>query len=145
MESQRIAIDREKVRHFLHRPTFSADEQAIKGRLETIYRSAGFQPPDLESALARAGANNKTGVTLFHRLADEGTVIKIKDNLYLHRDYYERAKGVLLDHFKGHATITVPEFKDLLGVSRKFAIPFLEHFDSVRLTRRQGDERVPYA
>jgi selenocysteine-specific elongation factor len=145
VESQRIAIDREKVRHFLHRPTFSADEQAIKGRLETIYRSAGFQPPDLESALAQAGANNKTGVTLFHRLADEGTVIKIKDNLYLHRDYYERAKGVLLDHFKGHATITVPEFKDLLGVSRKFAIPFLEHFDSVKLTRRQGDERVPYA
>jgi len=144
-ERQRIAIDREKVRHFQHRPTLSAEEQAVKGRLETIYRTAGFQPPDLELAVAQAGAEGKAGVTIFRRLADEGIVIKIKDNLYLHRDHYERAKGTLLEHFKLRGTITVPEFKDLLGVSRKFAIPFLEHFDSVKLTRRQGDERVPYA
>ncbi len=145
MEKRQIAIDREKVRHFSHQATLSADEQAAKQRLETIYRTAGFQPPDLELALGQAGAGSKVGATLFHRLADEGTVIKVKDNLYLHRDHYERAKGMLLDHFKLHRTITVPEFKDLLGVSRKFAIPFLEHFDSVKLTRRQGDERVPYA
>ncbi len=145
VERQQIAIEREKVRHFLHQATLSADEQAAKQRLETIYRKAGFQPPDLELALAQAGASGKVGVALFHRLADEGTVIKIKDTLYLHRDHYERAKGMLLDHFTLHPTITVPEFKDLLGVSRKFAIPFLEHFDSVKLTRRQGDERVPYA
>jgi len=146
VEKQQIAIDREKVRHFLHRPTLTAEEQALKGRLETIYRRAGFQPPDLELALAQAGADSsRAGATIFHRLADEGTVIKIRDNLFLHREHYERAKGMLLDHFKLRATITVPEFKDLLGVSRKFAIPFLEHFDSVKLTRRQGDERVPYA
>jgi selenocysteine-specific elongation factor len=145
VETKRVAIDREKVRHFLHQATLSADEQIAKVRLETIYRTAGFQPPDLEVALAQAGASGKVGVTLFHRLVDEGTVIKVKDNLYLHREHYERAQGMLLDHFKRHATITVPGFKDLLGVSRKFAIPFLEHFDSVKLTRRQGDERVPYA
>ncbi len=146
VEKQQIAIDREKVRHFLHRPTLTAEEQALKGRLETIYRRAGFQPPGLELALAQAGADSsRAGATIFHRLADEGTVIKIRDNLFLHREHYERAKGMLLDHFKLRATITVPEFKDLLGVSRKFAIPFLEHFDSVKLTRRQGDERVPYA
>jgi selenocysteine-specific elongation factor len=146
VEKQQIAIDREKVRHFLHRPTLSAEEQALKGRLETIYRRAGFQPPDLELALAQAAADSsRAGATIFHRLADEGTVIKIRDSLFLHREHYERAKGMLLDHFKLRATITVPEFKDLLGVSRKFAIPFLEHFDSVKLTRRQGDERVPYA
>jgi len=145
IEERRIAIDREKVRHYLHQPTFSAEEQAVKGRLEAIYRDAGFQPPDLEPALSRAGGGGKAGVTIFHRLADEGAVVKIKDDLYLHREHYERAKGMLLDYLKLHTSITVPEFKDLLGVSRKFAIPFLEHFDSVKLTRRRGDERVPYA
>lgn len=145
IEERQIAIDREKVRHYLHQPTFSAEEQAVKGRLEAIYRDAGFQPPDLEPALSRAGGGGKAGVTIFHRLADEGAVVKIKDDLYLHREHYERAKGMLLDYLKLHTSITVPEFKDLLGVSRKFAIPFLEHFDSVKLTRRRGDERVPYA
>ncbi len=145
VETRRVAIDREKVRHYLHRPTFSAEEHALKGRLETTYRDAEFQPPDLEVALTQAGGGGKAGVTIFHRLADEGTVVKIKDDLYLHRGHYERAKGMLIDYLKLHASITVPEFKDLLGVSRKFAIPLLEHFDSVKLTRRQGDERVLYA
>jgi selenocysteine-specific elongation factor len=143
-QTQRIAIDREKVRHFLHRPTLSASELAVKERLAAIYQKAGFQPPDVEPALAQAGADSKTGMTIFHRLADEGTVIKIKDTLYLHRDHYSRAKEMLLTHFTLHAAITVQQFKELLGVSRKFAIPFLEYFDSAKLTRRHNDERVLY-
>jgi len=145
VEERRIAINREKVRHYLHRPIFSDEEQALKGRLEAIYRAGAFQPPDLGQALAQARGTGQAAVTIFHRLADDGTIVKIKDDFYLHRDHYERAKEILLDHFKLHATITVPEFKDLLGVTRKFAIPLLEHCDSVKLTRRQGDERVPYA
>ena len=144
VETQRIAIDREKVRHFLYRPTLLAPEQAVKERLAAIYQKAGFQPPDLKSALTQAGADSKTGITLFRQLADEGTVIKIKDNLYLHRDHYSHAKEMLLNHFTLYAAITVQQFKELLGVSRKFAIPFLEHFDSAKLTRRHNDERVLY-
>ena len=142
---RQIAIDREKVRSFLHRPTFSAREQAVKDGLAGIYQRAGFQPPDLESALTQTGADSKTGITIFRHLADEGTVIKIKDNLYLHRDHYNRAKEMLLNHLTLHAVITVQQFKELLGVSRKFAIPFLEHFDSIKLTRRRNDERILYA
>jgi selenocysteine-specific elongation factor len=142
-ERQMIVIDREKVRHFAHRATLSAEEQGVKERLERIYLEAGFQPPSPELALTRA-RGGKTGLTIFHRLADEGTLVKIQGDLYLHREQYERAKGALLDHLKAHPSISVPDFKDLLGVSRKFAIPFLEHFDSVKLTRRQGDARVSY-
>ncbi len=144
-ETQRIVIDREKVRLVHHRPTLSAPEQAVKERLVAIYQKAGFQPPGLESALTEAGADSKTGITIFRRLADEGTVIKIKDNLYLHRDHYNRAKEMLLNQLKAQPAITVQQFKELLGVSRKFAIPFLEHFDSMKLTRRRDDERVLYA
>jgi selenocysteine-specific elongation factor len=144
-DERRIALDRDKVRHFLHRPTFSPAEQALKERLEAIYRDAGLQPPDLEPALSRAGGEGKAGITIVHRLADEGRLVKIKDGLYLDREHYDRAKGMLTDYLARHASISVPEFKDLLGVTRKFAIPFLEHFDSTKLTRRQGDQRVLYA
>lgn len=144
-ETQRIVIDREKVRLAHHRPTLSAPEQAVQERLVAIYQQAGFQPPDLDSALAQAGADSKTGITIFRRLADEGTVIKIKDNLYLHRDHYNHAKEMLLNQLKTQPAITVQQFKELLGVSRKFAIPFLEHFDSMKLTRRRDDARVLYA
>jgi len=81
---------------------------------------------------------------VFFRLVDDGTLVRIKDDLYLHREHVERAKGMLLTHLKAHGSIGVPTFKDLLGVSRKYAIPFLEYFDQVRITRRHGDERLPY-
>jgi selenocysteine-specific elongation factor len=52
---------------------------------------------------------------------------------------------MLLDRLKQRgSTISVPEFKDMLGVSRKWAIPLLEHFDEIKLTRRVGDERALY-
>lgn len=143
-EQRHIALDREKVRHFEHRPTLSAAEQAVKARLAAIYLQAALQPADLEPALTQAGADRKTGITIFRRLVDEGIVIKIKDNLYLHHDHYGRAKEMLLKHFETHAAITVQQFKELLGISRRFAIPLLEHFDSVKLTRRHNDERVLY-
>jgi len=38
--------------------------------------------------------------------------------------------------------IDVGRFKDLTGVSRKYAIPLLEYLDRERVTRRVGDERV---
>ncbi|PWB79722.1 MAG: selenocysteine-specific translation elongation factor [Candidatus Methylomirabilota bacterium] len=144
IETRHIVIDREKVRHFLHRPTLSAPEQAVKDRLAAIYRHAALRPPDLEAALTQAGADRKSGLTIFRRLVDEGEVIKIKDNFYLHRDHYNHAKELLLNHFTLHAAISVQQFKELLGISRKFAIPFLEHFDGVKLTRRHNDERVLY-
>jgi len=52
-----------------------------------------------------------------------------------------REKLVALLEKKGE--ITVPEFKDLAGgVSRKYVIPLLEHFDLSKVTLRVGDKRV---
>jgi selenocysteine-specific elongation factor len=50
----------------------------------------------------------------------------------------------ILEHFQAHPSINVATMKDLFGLSRKYAIPYLEHLDAIRITRRQGDERVPY-
>jgi selenocysteine-specific elongation factor len=49
---------------------------------------------------------------------------------------------MLVKYLRGHREITPLEFKDLLGVSRKYAIPLLEYFDSQKITIRVGDKRV---
>jgi len=139
-----VAQERDKVRLASHTPRLSEVEEAVRGRLETLYREAGLQPPGQEAALQQAAPDRKLAQAVFFRLVDDGTLIRIKDDLYLHREHVERAKGMLLQHLKAHGSIGVPTFKDLLGVSRKYAIPFLEYFDQVRVTRRQGDERLPY-
>jgi selenocysteine-specific elongation factor len=38
--------------------------------------------------------------------------------------------------------ISASEFRDLLGITRKHAIPLLEYFDTARVTFRVGDKRV---
>jgi selenocysteine-specific elongation factor len=139
-----LVQERDKVRLASHTPRLSGTEEEAKGRLDGLYREAGFQPPGQEAALERAGPDRKLAQAVFFRLVDDGTLVRIKDDLFLHREHVERAKGMLLEHLKAHGSIGVPAFKDLLGVSRKYAIPFLEYFDQVRVTRRQGDERLPY-
>jgi selenocysteine-specific elongation factor len=143
-ERQRIAVERDKVRLFTHKPTLSAADEAIREKLERAYREAACQPPAQAEALAAVAGDRKLAQAVFRRLVDDGALVRMGGDLYVHREAYEKMKAVLGDFLKANGKIGVPAFKDLLGISRKYAIPFLEHFDEVRFTRRQGDERVLY-
>lgn len=143
-QAKELAQDRDRVRLTAHRPQLSAAEETLTNRLESLYQRAALQPPTMDAAFKEAGADRKVAQAVFFRLVEQGTLIKIKDDLYIHRDAHEQAKTLLLEHFKRAPSISVPTFKNLLGVTRKHAIPFLEHFDQIKLTRRAGDDRVPY-
>ena len=54
------------------------------------------------------------------------------------------ARVMLVERLSSGAGMTVSEFRDMLGTTRKFALPMLEHFDQAKVTRRAGDERVLY-
>ena len=142
--AKEVVQDRDRVRLTAHRPQLSAAEAALTERLETLYRAAALQPPTVEAAFKEAGADRRAAQAVFFRLVEQGTLIKITDDLYVHRDAYEQAKARLLEYLAQHSSISVPTFKDLLGITRKHAIPYLEHFDQIKLTRRQGDDRVLY-
>jgi selenocysteine-specific elongation factor len=69
-------------------------------------------------------------------------LVKVKSGMYFHRDSIERLKKSLIQYLKQHREIATPEFKEMTGVSRKYAIPLIEFFDQTRLTLRLGDKRV---
>ncbi|MCI0483213.1 MAG: selenocysteine-specific translation elongation factor [candidate division NC10 bacterium] len=142
--AKEVAQDRDRVRLTAHRPQLSAAEAALTERLETLYRTSGLQPPTVDAAFKEAGADRRAAQAVFFRLVEQGTLTKITGDLYVHHDAYEQAKARLLEHLAQHSSISVPTFKDLLGVTRKHAIPYLEHFDQIKLTRRAGDDRVLY-
>ena len=64
--------------------------------------------------------------------------------MFFHRAALEDLTKELRDYAsrQSNRTIDVPGFKELAGVSRKYAIPLLEYFDRQRVTRREGDRRV---
>ena len=80
---------------------------------------------------------------LFELLVRERVLLKIGSDVVLHRDAVQRLTKLLADYKKRRGErLAVADFKELAGVSRKFAIPLLEYLDRSGLTRRVGDYRV---
>lgn len=75
-------------------------------------------------------------------LTDEKKLIKINEDCITSQEIYDNAKAVLIEFIKTDGKITAAEYRDLLNTNRKNAILLLEYFDLVRVTKRNGNDRV---
>ncbi len=144
-ERNEVITEKDLIRLATHRVALSADEQAAKDHLATVFLQAGLQPISLDEAIRGAAPNFGIDTARAQRFAqmliNGGELVKVGE-LVFHRQSLEQTRELLLQ-FKAEygAKIDVGAFKDLTGVSRKFAIPLLEYFDRQRVTRRFGDAR----
>lgn len=74
-------------------------------------------------------------------LVRAGAVCRVKE-LYFDPGAVETLKVKLVSYLTERGEIAVPEFKELTGLTRKYLIPLLEHFDLMKVTLRVGDKRV---
>jgi selenocysteine-specific elongation factor len=74
-------------------------------------------------------------------LIDEKQVVKTKDDLFFDAAAVSDLETKLIEFLKANEKITTPEFKDMLGISRKYVIPLIEYFDAIHLTIRVEDHR----
>jgi len=75
-------------------------------------------------------------------MVKEGVLMKIKEDLYFHKNAVAALEEKLIDFLKSHGEITTPQFKEMTGASRKYTIPLIEYFDRSQVTVRVGDSRV---
>ncbi len=109
-----------------------------------IYQEGGLNPPPLKELWAAIGLKKEEGEDLFDFLAYKNLLVKINEEVYLHVDVYDRCLGALRDYLQKNPRITLAQYRDLIGSSRKYAQALLEHFDGCNYTKRIGDERVPW-
>jgi selenocysteine-specific elongation factor len=117
----------------------AGEEGKIAELVEREFREAGLAPPsmfDLTRAVPKKGKVVE-GVTRY--LVKTGTLVRLAEGLYVHRDTIAEARERVAEH-RGRVE-DVAFFKDLFGLTRKVAIPLLEYFDQEGLTRRVGDRR----
>jgi len=113
-----------------------------------VYEQAAWEPPTLDEAMQSAGLANaqKThGRKILQHLIDSKSLVRVQGDLFFHVKALDLLKKKLQQYGDSHEparAIDVAAFKDLAGVSRKYAIPLLEYLDRERLTRREGDRRV---
>ncbi len=60
----------------------------------------------------------------------------------LSREAFEDIRAQVIRYIREHGSIDVAAVRDLLGTSRKYAVPILEYLDQIEVTRRVGDSRV---
>jgi selenocysteine-specific elongation factor len=143
-----LSSEKEFVRESSHSLNLSEGDAALKQRLEDIYRDAGLEVPGLEEALMRASGQKISREhvrKILQLLLDGGALVRVQPELLFHREALNALVEKLRRYADGHAPerlIDVAAFKDLAGVSRKYAIPLLEYFDRERITRRAGDRRI---
>jgi selenocysteine-specific elongation factor len=119
------------------------DEASTKSQIETAFAEAGLTVPTVKEVLAKVPVDSKRADQILHLLLRDKILLRITPELVFHRDALAHLKARLASYKKEKGDrITVPAFKDLTGVTRKYAIPLLEFLDRERITRRAGDERV---
>ena len=74
-------------------------------------------------------------------MREEGTLVKVKEDLYFHRSVIDDLRNELVSYLKANGEIDTPQFKGMTGVSRKYTIPLIEFFDATKVTIRVGDTR----
>lgn len=135
-----VARDQEVLHLSEHKVTLGQDQEKVREEIETAYREGGLQPPYFKEIKDRFPES--TARDVLHIMTKEGVLVKVKEDLYFHRRAVDDLQERLVAFLKENGEITTPQFKEMSGVSRKYAIPLIEHFDLNQLTVRVGDNRV---
>jgi selenocysteine-specific elongation factor len=118
------------------------DEAESKQIIEQAFGSADLHVPSLKEVLAGLKVDRVRAQKIVTLLLRDKVLIKISDELVFHHRALTGLRQRLAALKATTPKIDVARFKDLTGVSRKYAIPLLEYLDREHVTKRVGDERV---
>ena len=129
----------------LARPEHSAEFQGADAdhsrAIEALFREQLFCPPGLEELRKQTGADEATLKRILNALRQQQKLVRVEGDLLFHRDAIEKARQILVEHLQQEGRLESVKFKYLLDTTRKFALPLLDYFDQVGVTRRVGNTR----
>lgn len=145
---RQIVVEQDLVRAVAHSQKFTDEETRVIAALRDIFIKADLAVPKLDEVLEVAVRGTKLSKDharkLVQILISGGEIIRVTNEFYFASAAIERLV-TKLRAFANAGTdrsLDVAKFKDIAGVSRKYAIPLLEYFDSKKITIRSGDRRV---
>ncbi len=142
VREQKIAISGETV-HAAGKGVVLRDEEAeSKAQIERAFARAGLKVPLLKDVLASLPVDKVRAQKIVTLLLRDRVLVKLADELVFHRGALEGLRRQIVAQKTKTPKLNVGNFKDMFGVTRKYAIPLLEYLDRERVTRRVGDERV---
>jgi selenocysteine-specific elongation factor len=139
---RRLTIDQDVVHEHGRAITLEGGDQELRARLAAKFSEVGLQAPSPDEIAASLGADRVAARKIMQLMVKEGTLVRVTDTLSVDRGAMDKLMADVRARRSVSPRLGVGDFKELTGLSRKYAVPILEYLDSQRITRRVGDERV---
>jgi selenocysteine-specific elongation factor len=114
-------------------------DRDLSERIAAVFRRRGLDPPSISEVAQEVGHKPKVIEGLTGYLTRKGSLVRLPGGWIVARDAVDDVTRRL--RATGRKSIDVGEFKEIFGLTRKLAIPLLEHLDATKVTRRVGDKR----
>jgi selenocysteine-specific elongation factor len=139
---RRLEIQGDVVKQAGRQIVLKEDEERARQQIAAAFEGAGLAVPSVKEVLAKLPVEPQRARKILLILIKEKTLIKVTEELVFHHSAIEQLRQTLAGYKACSDRISVPAFKELTGITRKYAIPLLEYLDRERATRRLGDERL---
>jgi selenocysteine-specific elongation factor len=138
----KIDVQGEMVRLGGRTVQLSAQEIAARDQIAAAFEKAGLAVPSAREVLENLRLDRARAEKLLRILLKENVLHKVTEDLIFHQSALRELRAILARRKAQNNRLGVTEFKELTGLSRKYAIPLLEYLDRERVTRREGGERI---
>jgi len=139
---RKLEISGELIRAAGHTVVMKDEESESKRAIEQAFQSAGLKVPALKEVLAGLKIDKARAQRIVSILLRDKILTKLNEDLVFHHEALQSLRDTMRAQKPLSPRIDVGKFKELTGVSRKYAIPLLEYLDREHITRRVGDERI---
>ncbi|HEX7898606.1 MAG TPA: selenocysteine-specific translation elongation factor [Planctomycetota bacterium] len=143
VEKGTLVHDADKIRRATFKVKLSREDGECAAEIERLVRETRFNTPRIEELYAKMPRYAKERVDrVLAMLVDGGAVARLKDDVLLHKDAVKEAIDLITRAIQEKGAIEAAQFRDLVGTSRKYVIPLLEHLDGLGVTQRVENKRV---
>lgn len=123
-------------------PQLSKNEETLYEEILARYQSSGVEPPTASEIQTQTKKNQAAVPQLITLGVAEGLLVEIAKDFYLHADHEAEIRAKITAAMAGQPGLTVSQIREILGTTRKYALPICEYLDNSGFTRREGDLRV---
>jgi selenocysteine-specific elongation factor len=141
-EKRKLAFLEDAVSLYGREVHLSATGQQMRERIEAFFQKAGYQAPSFSDLQGSIDADPEEMRRIFFWMIKEKILVKLSDDLIYHRAILDTIKQQIKATFTPGTKFGVAEFKEIFDITRKHAIPLLEHLDREKFTRRVGNDRI---
>ncbi len=121
--------------------TYTKEQQNMRAAIDKQYKDAGCQFPEVDDVMGRY-KNKELAKQIIDSLCADRTLVKLDYQNYIHSTVIAQALDLLKGAIEKQGRITLAEYRDLIGTSRKYAMMILEYADGQRITKKTGDVRI---